>query len=159
MKTFNWNKIPNNKVIGKNNVWTKLAVTHEHQASSAVLDWEELEGLFCQQTPQTQPAPGTKGATQGEDKSIVQSSQINLLDGKRSLNVNIFLRQFRVPNGEIISLLKEGDHSTVGAEKLRNLLKLLPSPDEAEMLRNFDGDHNKLGNAEKFLIQLMKLPQ
>ena len=65
----------------------------------------------------------------------------------------------RRPNEEILSLLRDGDHNTVGAEKLRNLLKLLPSPDEADMLRNFTGDTTKLGNAEKFLVELMKLPQ
>ncbi|KAF2352291.1 Formin FH2 domain [Trinorchestia longiramus] len=147
------------QVIGKNNVWTKLAVRHEKQSPTSSLDWEELEGLFCQQIPQATSA-GAKSAagTPGEDAKS-PNSQINLLDGKRSLNVNIFLRQFRVPNEEILSLLREGDHAEVGAEKLRNLLKLLPSPDEAEMLRNFEGDRSKLGNAEQFLIALMKLPQ
>ncbi|XP_018014866.1 uncharacterized protein LOC108671794 isoform X3 [Hyalella azteca] len=159
MKTFNWNKIPNSKVVGNNNVWTKLAVRHEKLSPTSTLDWEELEGLFCLQTPQAPPAGGkTAPGTPGEENKS-QNSQINLLDGKRSLNVNIFLRQFRVPNEEILELLREGDHAEFGAEKLRNLLKLLPSPDEAEMLRNFDGPCNKLGKAEQFLIALMKLPQ
>lgn len=65
----------------------------------------------------------------------------------------------RRPNEEIISLLREGEHASVGSDKLRNLLKLLPSTDESDMLRNFTGDAAKLGNAEKFLVQLMKLPQ
>jgi hypothetical protein len=39
------------------------------------------------------------------------------------------------------------------------LLKILPELDELEMLRNFDGDKSKLGNAEKFLLQLIEVPK
>jgi hypothetical protein len=31
--------------------------------------------------------------------------------------------------------------------------------DELEMLRSFDGDKTKLGNAEKFLLQLIEVPK
>lgn len=82
-----------------------------------------------------------------------------LLDGKRSLNVNIFLKQFRSSNEDIIQLIKDGGHDDIGAEKLRGLLKLLPEIDELEMLKSFDGDKSKLGNAEKFLLQLIQVPK
>lgn len=111
-----------------------------------------------------------------------------LLDGKRSLNVNIFLKQFRrfetesnisienprdlirlthflLPsldsssNDNIIQLIKEGCHDDIGAEKLRGLLKILPEVDELEMLKSFDGDKSKLGNAEKFFLQLVQVPK
>lgn len=85
--------------------------------------------------------------------------QILLLDGKRSLNVNIFLKQFRSSNEDIIHLIKNGDHDEIGTEKLRGLLKILPQLDELEMLRNFDGDKSRLGNAEKFLLQLIQVPK
>lgn len=50
MKTINWNKIPNHKVVGKRNIWSLVA--NEHQNSPmADLDWAEMEGLFCQQVP------------------------------------------------------------------------------------------------------------
>lgn len=85
--------------------------------------------------------------------------QITLLDGKKSLNVNIFLKQFRSTNTEITRMIHFGDHETIGLEKLRGLLKILPEFDELEMLKNFDGDKTKLGNAEKFLLQLMQVPK
>lgn len=85
--------------------------------------------------------------------------QIVLLDGKRSLNVNIFLKQFRSSNEDIIQLIKDGEHDDIGVEKLRGLLKLLPEIDELEMLKSFDGDRSKLGNAEKFLLQLIQVPK
>jgi len=56
--------------------------------------------------------------------------QINLLDGKRSLNVNIFLKQFRMPNEQIVQLLQEGESVKFGAEKLKSLQKILPTQEE-----------------------------
>lgn len=73
--------------------------------------------------------------------------------------MNIFLKQFRSTNEEIIRLIKNGEHDEIGTEKLRGLLKILPEFDELEMLKNFDGDKNRLGNAEKFLLQLLKVPK
>ena len=42
-----------------------------------------------------------------------------------------------------------------GAERLRGLLKILPEPEEVDLLRNFDGDVSKLGAAEQFLLELI----
>jgi hypothetical protein len=62
-------------------------------------------------------------------------------------------------NEDIIQLIRDGEHDDIGAEKLRGLLKILPEVDELEMLRSFDGDKAKLGNAEKFLLQLIEVPK
>ena len=56
--------------------------------------------------------------------------QVTLLDPKKSMNVNIFLKQFRKPTDVIIDLLRSGDPRSFGVEKLKGLSKLLPQPDE-----------------------------
>ncbi|XP_034943897.1 FH2 domain-containing protein 1 [Chelonus insularis] len=160
MKTINWNKIPNHKVIGKRNIWSLVA--NEHQNSPmADLDWAEMEGLFCQQIPPVGP-PATCVSSNGPgvdaERRRREPTEIALLDGKRSLNVNIFLKQFRSSNEDIIQLIRDGGHDDIGAEKLRGLLKILPEVDELEMLKSFDGDKSKLGNAEKFFLQLIQVP-
>nr|XP_023020465.1 uncharacterized protein LOC111509028 [Leptinotarsa decemlineata] len=161
MKTINWNKIPNNKVIGKNNIWTQVAFTHQN-SPMADMDWSEMEGLFCQQAPasaNSSPKLGNRDPSNNSDKRVRKdNSEITLLDGKRSLNINIFLKQFRSSNEAIIHLIREGEHDDIGAEKLKGLLKLLPEVDELDMLKSFNGDFDKLGNAEKFLIQLTNIP-
>lgn len=43
MKTINWNKIPSNKVVGKNNIWNLVAKGHQH-SPMADMDWSEMEG-------------------------------------------------------------------------------------------------------------------
>ncbi|XP_047102012.1 uncharacterized protein LOC124721206 [Schistocerca piceifrons] len=161
MKTINWNKIPNHKVVGKRNIWSLVAETHEHSPMEE-LDWAEMEGLFCQQVPaasSTQASPRLgRDAADTDPRRRKESAEIALLDGKRSLNVNIFLKQFRSSNEDIIQLIRDGAHDEIGAEKLRGLLKILPEVDELEMLKSYDGDKSKLGNAEKFLLQLIDVP-
>ncbi|CAG9135428.1 unnamed protein product [Plutella xylostella] len=164
MKTINWNKIPNNKVVGQNNIWSLVASSHKH-SPKAELDWSEIEGLFCQQVQPTGSAGSSPRLgrspicdSSGERKPRKESSEITLLDGKRSLNVNIFLKQFRSSNEDIIQMIRDGAHDDIGTEKLRGLLKILPEIDESEMLKAFTGDVTKLGNAEKFLLQLIQLP-
>uniref|UniRef100_W4VR99 Putative formin 3 n=1 Tax=Corethrella appendiculata TaxID=1370023 RepID=W4VR99_9DIPT len=159
MKTINWNKIPPNKVVGKNNIWAIVADTHQ-DSPMADLNWDEMEGLFCQQISQGSPKLGrdSTGNSDTLERKSRKENEITLLDGKRSLNVNIFLKQFRSSNDDIIQLIKDGEHYDIGAEKLRGLLKILPEFDELEMLKSFEGDINRLGNAEKFLLQLLQVP-
>lgn len=68
-----------------------------------------------------------------------------------------FLCPLNSSNENIIELIKNGEHDDIGAEKLRGLLKILPEVDELDMLKSFDGDKSRLGKAEKFLFDLMKL--
>ena len=62
--------------------------------------------------------------------AIISLFQLNLLDSKRSLNTNIFLRQFRIPHSQIIEHIAKGESAIIGAERLRGLLKILPEADE-----------------------------
>ena len=86
--------------------------------------------------------------------------EINLLDTRRSLNVNVFLRQFRLKSHtELVQMLARGDSEALGAERLRCLQRVLPHDAERQLLSSFDGDVNRLGNAEKFCLALVKLPK
>ncbi|XP_023296731.2 formin-J [Lucilia cuprina] len=171
MKTLNWGKIPPHKVLGKQNLWTIVANNHQDN-SMEDLDWNEMEGLFCLQSTSAQGSPKLGRADSGNGNSAVggydtldrkskkESTEINLLDGKRSLNVNIFLKQFKGYNSneDIVQLIQDGNHEIIGAEKLRGLLKILPEVDEIDMLKTFNGDRQRLGRAEKFLLLLMEVP-
>ena len=96
---------------------------------------------------------------------------MNLLDSKRSLNVNIILHQFRVTPTELVDSLRHAvpralpdaaDDALLvdlSLERLRGLQRVLPEPDDVESLRSFDGDTGRLGTAEKFYLELIQLPQ
>ena len=56
--------------------------------------------------------------------------QVTLLENKKSFQVNIFLRQFRIPTSEVMAHLARGDSEPLGAEKLRGLRNVLPETEE-----------------------------
>ncbi|KAL7731951.1 hypothetical protein ACLKA6_017000 [Drosophila palustris] len=167
MKTINWGKIPHNKVLGNENIWSMMA-SQQRDPNHKGINFNEMEELFCQQSTSGQGSPklgresGNQSSSSGYDtldrKAKKESTEITLLDGKRSLNVNIFLKQFRSSNKDIIQLIRHGVHEEIGAERLRGLLKILPEVDELDMLKGFNGDKARLGNAEKFLLQLLEVP-
>ena len=55
-------------MVGKNNIWSTLAKHHEGSPTSA-LDWEEMEGLFCQQ-PATIGSPSPTRSTKENTDSL-----------------------------------------------------------------------------------------
>ena len=56
-------------------------------------------------------------------------------------------------------MILDGEHDDFGAEKLKGLMKILPEMDEIEMLKSYDGDKTKIGNAERFILQLVDVPK
>ena len=47
------------------------------------------------------------------------------------MNVNIFMKQFgKLSNTEVVEKIREGQHESIGQEKLLGLLKILPDADE-----------------------------
>ena len=49
-----------------------------------------------------------------------------MLDNKTSLNINIFLKQFRTSNKEVIAIIVQGNTERISLEQLKAFEKLLP---------------------------------
>ncbi|KAF7233925.1 hypothetical protein EG68_12477, partial [Paragonimus skrjabini miyazakii] len=81
-----------------------------------------------------------------------------LLDNKRCLNVNIFLRQFRSSEFNLLEMIERRDSAPLGYERLKCLVKLLPSEQEQTLLAQFDGHFEQLDPAEQFLVNLVHIP-
>ncbi|CAG5127924.1 unnamed protein product, partial [Candidula unifasciata] len=148
MKTLQWQKIPVNNVVGKSNIWTIIG----HLDKKYEMDYERMDELFSL-TNENSPK-----RSKIIHIPVTTCPQVNLLDGKRSLNVSIFLKQFKLSHQEIVQLIREGRCDKFGAERLKSLLKLLPSQEEIDAINAYTGDRDKLGIAEKFFICIMKLP-
>lgn len=145
MKVVNWTKVPPRTISSFKNVWKE--VENLPEAERIAVDYETLEKLFCR-----------KLIAKAKDKPKVKPpKEILLLDAKRSMNTNIFLKQFKEIHSEIVAMIKEGDIDKIGQERLQGLQKILPVEDEVAILKDFDGDKEKLGNAEKFYVQLIQL--
>lgn len=93
LKQITWSKIQSVSIFCKDNLWNKFEKNEVDFFDSSF--YSEIEKLFYLE-------PSFKFETDKRDSTLLRDSRmilstdkINLLDSKKSLNINIFLKQFR----------------------------------------------------------------
>ena len=91
---------------------------------------------------------------------------VTLVDLKRANNVGvshsiflltfvgILLSRIKVPTVEIKKAIEILDEKTLSLDNSRALMRLVPSDDEIEMLKKYQGDKEKLGMTEQFFMEV-----
>ncbi|KAH0616040.1 hypothetical protein JD844_026825 [Phrynosoma platyrhinos] len=149
IRSFFWKTIPEEQVRGKNNIWT-IGAKQNYQ-----IDTKTIEEFFGQPEG-TVPLESRSRASRRSFKDTKQ--EINILDAKRSMNIGIFLKQFKKSFESIIDDLHSGRSDLYSCEILRELLKLLPETEEVKKLKDFTGDISKLCQADSFMYLLIQVP-
>ncbi|KAM4809547.1 FH2 domain-containing protein 1 [Rhinophrynus dorsalis] len=151
MRSFFWKTIPEEQVRGKTNIWTMAARQHQYQ-----IDTKTIEELFGQQE-ETKPGlikgNGTLKSSFRECKD-----EVSILDSKRSMNIGIFLKQFKKSVEHMIEDIYRGRCDLYCSEALQELLKLSPEAEEVKKLKAFNGDVAKLSLADSFMYLLIQVP-
>lgn len=153
MRSFFWKTIPEEQVRGKTNIWT-LAARQQHRYQ---IDTKTVEELFGQQEDTPKPSLSRRGGTLNSSFREARE-EITVLDAKRSMNIGIFLKQFKKSPQSIVEDIHQGKTEHYGSETLREFLKLLPESEEIKRLKTFSGDVSKLSLAESFLHYLIQVP-
>uniref|UniRef100_F6YG12 Inverted formin 2 n=2 Tax=Ornithorhynchus anatinus TaxID=9258 RepID=F6YG12_ORNAN len=147
MKKLNWQKLPSNVVRESHSMWASTGSLSDEAVEP---DYGSIEQLFCFPTAkpkEKEPAPVKK-----------EPKEVTFLDSKKSLNLNIFLKQFKCPNEEIVAMIQRGDRTRFDVEVLKQLLKLLPEKHEIENLKSFGDGKAKLASADQFYLLLLGVP-
>ncbi|CAL8392194.1 unnamed protein product [Gadus morhua 'NCC'] len=140
MKKLNWQKMT---ILEGQSMWTS--------ASSGPLEpnYTSIEELFA--------LPKTDGPAKATGPPA-KPKEISFIDGKKNLNLNIFLKQFRCSHEEFVAMIQRGDGSKFNVETLKQLLKLLPEKHEVENLRSYEGEPDKLADVDRFYLLLLAVP-
>ncbi|XP_059897216.1 inverted formin-2-like [Gadus macrocephalus] len=140
MKKLNWQKMT---ILEGHSMWTS--------ASSGPLEpnYTSIEELFA--------LPKTDGPAKATGPPA-KPKEISFIDGKKNLNLNIFLKQFRCSHEEFVAMIQRGDGSKFNVETLKQLLKLLPEKHEVENLRSYEGEPDKLADVDRFYLLLLAVP-
>ncbi|KAG2463831.1 FHDC1 protein, partial [Polypterus senegalus] len=59
---------------------------------------------------------------------------------------------------DLIKDIKQGMSESFGSEKLTELCKLLPENEEVKILKSFQGDRTRLGEADLFMVLIVEIP-
>ncbi|KAG7461247.1 hypothetical protein MATL_G00208030 [Megalops atlanticus] len=145
MKKLNWQKLPSRVVTDSSSMWTSVQME-----SPLEPDYSSIEQLFC--LPQTELKSRDAAPVKKEPK------EISFVDAKKSLNLNIFLKQFKCSNEEFVAMVIKGDRSKFDVEMLKQLQKLLPEKHEIENLESYQGETEKLAYVDQFYLLLLAVP-
>lgn len=145
LKTLHWDKVraSSSRVM----VWDQI------KSNSFQVNEEMIETLFKVNDP-------TSRTRDGVVQSVSQENRF--LDPRKSHNIAILLRALNVTADEVCEALIEGNSDTLGPELLECLLKMAPTKEEEDKLKELkdddDGSPSKIGPAEKFLKALLNIP-
>ncbi|CAK9183215.1 unnamed protein product [Ilex paraguariensis] len=146
LKPLHWDKVRASS--DRAMVWDQL------KSSSFQLNEEMIETLFMVNS-------SNLASKDGPRRSILPSidQENRVLDPKKSQNIAILLRALNVTIDEVCEALLEGNADTLGTELLESLLKMAPTKEEEQKLKEFkDETPLKLGPAEKFLKAVLDVP-
>eukprot|EP01119_Soliformovum_irregulare_P017325 TRINITY_DN5126_c0_g1_i1.p1 TRINITY_DN5126_c0_g1~~TRINITY_DN5126_c0_g1_i1.p1 ORF type:complete len:1319 (-),score=517.97 TRINITY_DN5126_c0_g1_i1:43-3999(-) len=141
LKHLNWKKIPDGKITAT--LWKKAADVID-------IDTEEIENLFCQK----QTAP--KEVSDEPKKEVRQI--VNLLDTKRANHIGIALGRFKFSNQELKKAIVEVDDSKLTHDDLISLMSFLPTSEELNLVREYQGDKQLLDKPEQFFLEVESVP-
>ncbi|KAM9292241.1 FH2 domain-containing protein 1-like [Gastrophryne carolinensis] len=151
LRNFNWDTLPTERVLGGRNLWTCGP-----QGTSLHIDVTHMEELFGQRE-EPRKIRGQR-SFKARPHHGEPEKEATLLDSKKSMNLGIFLKQFKRPVHVMVEDIRRGVGSNFGAEKLGELQRYLPEKDEVKRLRAFKGDRSRLSDPELFLVMLVEIP-
>ncbi|XP_053329334.1 uncharacterized protein LOC128503316 [Spea bombifrons] len=151
LRNFNWEAIPLEKVKGRPSLWSSETFQGELQ-----IDTGRMEELFGKQDKDIQiRSPHLRRSLSHGD---AQMNKVFLLDSRRSMNIGIFLKQFKRSATQIVEDIKTGNGEAYSSERLSELVKHLPEREEVKRLKSFQGDRERLSEADQFMLLLSELP-
>ncbi|CAN1161465.1 Formin-like protein 11 [Linum perenne] len=140
LKPLHWDKVrapPEQRMV-----WDKI------RSSSFELDEEMIESLFGYNL--------RGGMKTDETKSKSPSPSNHVLDHKRLQNTTILLKALNSTPDQVCDSLTRGDG--LGLQQLEALARMVPTDEEQSKLKNYKGNINELGSAERFVRTLLTVP-
>ena len=159
MKPFHWSTIPASEC--QSTLWKT------HTDDKIHLDVDELQAQFNNNKPM--PGVSVGGATDpqaamaaamagGIGAKAHKKEVVELIDGKRSYQCNIALARFKMTHAAIRDALLAMDDKVLDDDKLASLQKIVPTTEEIEAVRDYDGKEDELGQTEQFFRCIASVP-
>lgn len=161
MKQFFWSKLPMDKI--GNTVWNELSTSKPLDFSSdssssseeeeedllsmptlLELDTVELERLFKKKI--------NNNTNRNVTDAVVVRKQnlVTLLEFNRANNIAIMLAKIRLPYPDIRDAIWNIDDHSLSTDNLMAIRQYIPTKEEIEIVKEYNGDIDLLGNAERY---------
>lgn len=148
LKPLHWKKIENYKAA--NSVWQDLRVQQPTEPPISSQTFKQIQGLF-----QEEPA---KPARASAPTPVMSPSRVTLLDSNRAKNIAIMLRKFKKISIEELGTCIRTVNDSISQDQISLMLNFMPSKDEFNMLQEYPGPPEQLGEAEQYFLVIGKIP-
>ncbi|XP_060179192.1 formin-like protein 2 isoform X2 [Lycium barbarum] len=146
LKPLHWDKVRASS--DRAMVWDQL------KPSSFWLNEEMFETLFTVNSSNLNSKDGVRHPI-----ITVMNQENQVLHLKKSQNIAILLRALQITSDEVYEALVEGNANTLGTELLETLIKMAPTKEEEQKLKDIkDESQFQLGPAEEFLKAVLDIP-
>lgn len=148
MRKFHWTTVAYSQV--KDSLWANV------KEEDVKLDVDEFESLFQEKkaSESKKNANSKNEEKEKEEKKVL----VKLFDDKRSYNIDIALARIRMTYEHIRDSILLLDDAVLNTEKILALLKIVPTPEEAEIIQSHKGPEDLLDNTGKFFKVLLPIP-
>ncbi|KAJ0062979.1 hypothetical protein NL108_010283, partial [Boleophthalmus pectinirostris] len=157
MKSFNWSKLPPNKVNGT--IWEDI----DDLKVFKTLDLEEFQKTFsAYQRPQVH-SPTHNNSIQYKHIlvrpiPVKKVKELSVIDGRRAQNCNILLSRLKLTNEEIShAILTMDEQEDLPKDMLEQLLKFVPEKSDIELLEEHKNELDRMAKADRFLYDMSRI--
>ncbi|KAF9163119.1 hypothetical protein DFQ26_002908 [Actinomortierella ambigua] len=144
MKQLFWNKLPTTTI--SQTVWRDIC-----DPSSGLdivdLDYTEIEEIFCKNQPVT------------ANKQPEKKKTLSLFPTNRANNIAIMLSRIKLPYSDIRLAILEILDDKLNVENLKAIKQYVPTNDEIELVREYEGDFDTLASADRFYREIYDIPR
>ena len=92
-------------------------------------------------------------------KKPAKPTIVTLVDPKTANNVGIAISRFKKSEAEIASAITDGSETAFTSDQLSSLLAILPSAEDVETVKGYEGDVAMLGKTEQFYLAIAGEPR
>ncbi|NXW08852.1 DAAM2 protein, partial [Fregetta grallaria] len=147
LKSFNWSKLPENKLAGT--VWTDI----DDAKVFKILDLEDLERTFSAYQRQQK-----EDAIDDTLSSRHKVKELSVIDGRRAQNCNILLSRLKLSNDEIKrAILTMDEQEDLPKDMLEQLLKFVPEKGDIDLLEEHKHELDRMAKADRFLFEMSRI--
>jgi len=150
-KKLFWKGLDASKVT-KDSLWFEAK---ESGDGVVALDETEFNKLFVEAAPSAAEVAAKQAEAAVQEEAAAKKKRINLIDPKRGQNGGIALARLKVPFSLVRTHISNMNDECFTIEQLRSLEEFLPTQEEADLLKNFKGDASMLGQAEKYMREML----
>ncbi|XVE84981.1 hypothetical protein DITRI_Ditri17bG0055300 [Diplodiscus trichospermus] len=146
LKPLHWDKVNTN--ADHSMVWDKI------DGGSFKFDDDLMEALFGYVAAKRKSPTASSNSKNTKSTETISSSQIMVLDARKSQNVAIVLKSLALSRRELLEALNEGQG--LEADTIEKLIRIAPTEEEQSKILDFHGDPTRLADAESFLFHILK---